>query len=229
MVPTVQHIAIIMDGNRRWSSEKKVSLSSGYLQGVTALKSIIQYFVEKKIPYLTLFAFSTENWKRPKKEVLGIFGILANSILKHETLLKSHQIRLHTMGDLSSLPKSTQKVIQSACNKTQENRGLNLVLAINYGGRWEIMNGIHKVLSSKKKIKNLSTADFESYLQSSQFPSPDLVIRTGGVKRISNFCLWSSAYSEFYFSHLMWPDFNVRELEKAIRLYKTADRRFGGS
>lgn len=229
MEPSIQHIAIIMDGNRRWANKKKAPISSGYLKGVSALKKIIQYFVEQRIPYLTLFAFSTENWKRPKKEVLGIFGILASSILKHETLLKSHQICLHTMGNLNSLPDNVKEVIQSACHKTRNHSGLNLILAVNYGGRQEIIDGIRKMLSLKKKAEDIVLEDFESCLQSSRFPPPDLVIRTGGVQRISNFCLWSSAYSEFYFSCFMWPDFNVQELEKAIHSYKTAGRRFGGS
>ena len=225
----VQHIAIIMDGNRRWAKNKRSPVSFGYARGVQSLKKIIQYFVENKISYLTLFAFSTENWKRPKEEVSGIFNILELSVLKYESLLLSNKIRLHIMGDLTSLPQKTQTAFHKVCEKTKNHKGLNLILAINYGGRKEILEGVRKMYLMKKDMENLTEKEFESCLQSSVFPSPDLVIRTGGVKRVSNFCLWSSAYSEFYFSDLLWPDFNVKELEKALELYKQADRRFGGS
>ena len=225
----IRHIAIIMDGNRRWAKNKYSPVSFGYARGVQSLRKIIQYFVENKIPYLTLFAFSTENWKRSKEEVSGIFNILELSVLKYESLILSNKIRLHIMGDVSSLPQKTQTAFHQVCEKTKNHEGLNLILAVNYGGRKEILEGVKEMHRLKKDMENLTEKEFESCLQSSVFPPPDLVIRTGGVKRISNFCLWSSAYSEFYFSELLWPDFTVKELEKALELYKQADRRFGGS
>ena len=225
----IRHIAMIMDGNRRWAKNKHSPVSFGYARGVQSLTKIIQYFVKNKIPYLTLFAFSTENWKRSQEEVSGIFSILELSVLKYESLILSNKIRLHIMGDLTSLPEKTQKAFHKICEKTKNNEGLNLILAVNYGGRREILEGVKQAHRMKKDLENLTEKEFESCLQSNVFPSPDLVIRTGGVKRVSNFCLWSSAYSEFYFSELLWPDFTVKELEKALELYKQADRRFGGS
>ena len=217
-----------MDGNRRWAKEKKKTFGFGYLKGVDSLKNIIEYLVVQKISYLTLFVFSTENWKRPEVEVLNIFNILEKSILRYESLVQSRNVRIHLIGDLKPLPEGARKAFQKLVLKTQKNTGLNLILAVNYGGRQEIINGINTILqdSSKKKV---TEKEFTSLLQSGAYPPPDLVIRTGGVQRISNFCLWSSVYSEFYFSNLMWPDFNVEEIKKAQDFYERSHRRFGGS
>lgn len=229
MASSLQHIALIMDGNRRWAKEKKETLNFGYLKGVNSLRKIIEYFVVQKIPYLTLFVFSTENWKRPQKEIGNIFKILEKSILRYESVIQSQDVKVEIMGDLDSLPQEVQSSFQKLVLKTQKNTGLHLIMAVNYGGRQEIVSGINRFLKTHSEKNEITEKDFASFLQSSLYPPPDLVIRTGGVQRISNFCLWSSAYSEFYFSDCMWPDFNVEELKKAIQFYEKSNRRFGGS
>ena len=233
----LKHLAIIMDGNRRWAQKKKLAPLKGHLQGVEPVKETIRYCVDHHIPYLTLFAFSTENWKRPSEEVKGLSQLMTASILKYLKFLISNKICLHIIGDLSPFPNQFCQAFKKACEQTKNNKGLNLILAMNYGGQKEILKGIKKLFSSyqasKKSespsyIHNITEADFKKYLESSIFPSPDLMIRTGGVQRLSNFYLWSSAYSEIYFSNVLWPEFNTEELKKAIAHYFSMKRRFGG-
>lgn len=237
---SLQHIAIIMDGNRRWAQNKKLTPLRGHLQGVEPIKETIRYCVDHNISYLTLFAFSTENWKRSSSEIEGLSQLLTTSILKYLHLLLSNQVRLHIIGDLSPFSQKLRQAFNTACEKTKDNQGLNLILAINYGGQKEILKGIKKLFSSyqnpEKKIdqnlfashiQNMREIDFEQYLESNVLPSPDLMIRTGGVQRLSNFYLWSSAYSEIYFSNLLWPEFNTEELKKAVAHYSSMKRRFG--
>ena len=237
---SLQHIAIIMDGNRRWAQKKNLRPLKGHLQGVEPIKETIRYCIDHNISYLTLFAFSTENWKRPSQEVEGLSQLLTGSILKYLRLLLSHQVRLYIIGDLSPFPKQLEQAFHTACEKTKQNQKLNLILAVNYGGQKEILKGIKKLFfsyqSPEKKmdqnlfasyIQSMKERDFEQHLESSVFPPPDLMIRTGGVQRLSNFYLWSSAYSEIYFSKVLWPEFNTEELDKAVLHYSSMRRRFG--
>ncbi len=237
---SLQHIAIIMDGNRRWAQEKNRTPLEGHLQGVEPIKEVVRHCVDRHIPYLTLFAFSTENWKRASDEIEGLSQLLASSVLKHLHLLLSSQVRLFTIGDLSPFSQRFKQAFHAACEKTRHNQKLNLILAINYGGQKEILKGIKKIFSSYQNpekemnrqlftsyIQNMRETDFEQHLESSVFPPPDLMIRTGGVQRLSNFYLWSSAYSEIYFSSVLWPEFNTKELKKAISHYSSMKRRFG--
>jgi len=237
---SLQHIAIIMDGNRRWAKRENLAPLKGHLQGVEPVKEAIRYCVNHHIPYLTLFAFSTENWKRSSNEVKGLSQLMTSSILKYLHFLISNKIRLYIIGDLNPFPGLLSQSFHKACEQTKDNTGLNLILAINYGGQKEILKGIKKLFSSyqasEKKtnqdlfslyINNMKETDFAQYLESSAFPPPDLMIRTGGVQRLSNFYLWSSAYSEIYFSNVLWPEFNTAELEKAIEHYSSMKRRFG--
>lgn len=237
---SLQHIAIIMDGNRRWAQRENLAPVKGHLQGVEPIKETIRYCVDQHISYLTLFAFSTENWKRSSDEIKGLSQLMTSSILKYLHFLISNKIRLHIIGDLSPFPDKLYQSFNKACTKTKDNQGLNLILAINYGGQKEILKGIKKLFSSYQNkdkktdqslltsyIQNLKETDFSQYLESSAFPPPDLMIRTGGVQRLSNFYLWSLAYSEIYFSNILWPEFNTKELGKAIAHYSCMKRRFG--
>ena len=218
-----------MDGNRRWAEEKGFPKSYGHLQGVQAVKRTVQYCVDHKIPYLTLFAFSTENWKRPSKEVQEIFKIFEKSLVRYESFIRSLKIKLHLIGDLSLLPSSAGKAFQTVSHAAQANDQLNLILAVNYGGRKEILEACQKMYKEEKDCSQATEDTLRSYLQSSTFPDPDLLIRTGGVRRLSNFYLWTSAYSELYFSDLNWPDFDSKEMEKAVSYYMKTQRRFGGA
>lgn len=237
---SLQHIAIIMDGNRRWAQRENLTPLKGHLQGVEPIKETIRYCVNHNIPYLTLFAFSTENWKRSPDEVKGLAQLLTSSILKYLHFLISNKVRLHIIGDLKPFPTVLNKAFNKACEMTKKNQGLNLILAINYGGKKEILKGIKTLFADyhtpeknldqdlfTSHIHNMKETDFEQHLESSAFPPPDLMIRTGGVQRLSNFYLWSSAYSEIYFSNVLWPEFNTEELKKAIAHYVSMKRRFG--
>ena len=246
MVQPIKHIAIIMDGGRRWAQKRNLKIYQGHLSGVKSVQRAVKFSIKNKISYLTLFAFSTENWRRPQKEVLDISRILEESILKYSSFILSHHIRLHILGDLSPFSKSFQESFSKVCEKSQENSKLNLILAVNYGGRKEIVDAVKKLfldfssfknqnnkienssnLKKKRSLQNINEEVFEKYLQSNSFPHPDLIIRTGGVKRLSNFYLWSSAYSELYFSSLLWPDFDEKEMQRAIDYYLSEKRRFG--
>lgn len=222
-----RHIAIIMDGNRRWAQSNGYPTSFGHISGVKSVKDVIKCCLEKKINYLSLFAFSTENWKRDSLEVDSIFSLMKKSINKYASEFTKHGIRVHTLGSMDKLPKELKSVFESIQESTKNNNKLNLILAIDYGGRKEILNAVEKWIQSNTK-ETLTEESFGKYISSLTFPDPDLVIRTGGVKRISNFYLWSAAYSEFYFSDLMWPEFDEKEMDKALDYYSNTRRRFGG-
>ena len=241
MSKSIQHIAIIMDGNRRWARSQGLKTLQGYEKGVHVVKEVAEYCFSRSIPYLTFFAFSTENWKRPQLEVQFIEKLLTQNILKYQDFIVSNKISLKVIGDLSPFSPSLQQAYQKVCEETKNNKGLNMILAINYGGRKEIFSAVQAMLREKfssldplnkekllLQIQNLSLKDMEKHLQSYAFPPPDLLIRTGGVNRLSNFYLWSSAYSELYFSNLNWPEFNSQELQKAIDSYSSSKRNFGG-
>ena len=224
-----QHIAIIMDGNGRWAKIRNENRIQGHIKAKKSVRESIEFCVEKKIKYLTLFAFSTENWKRPKLEVHALMNLLNNVISDELNTLKNQNIKLKVIGDLSPLPKKTKESLELAINETSKNKGLCLILAINYSGKWDIFNATKKILETKQKLDlaNFNEKVFEKNLSTYNIPDPELIIRTSGEERISNFYLWQAAYSELYFTDILWPDFNKNELNNAIFEFKNRNRRFG--
>ena len=224
-----QHIAIIMDGNGRWAKSRNENRIQGHINAKKSVRESIEFCVEKKIKYLTLFAFSTENWKRPKLEVQALMNLLNNVISDELNTLKNQNIKLKVIGDLSPLPKKTKESLELAINETSKNKGLCLILAINYSGKWDIFNATKKILETKQKLDlaNFNEKVFEKNLSTYNIPDPELIIRTSGEERISNFYLWQAAYSELYFTDILWPDFNKNELNNAIFEFKNRNRRFG--
>ena len=224
-----QHIAIIMDGNGRWAKIRNENRIQGHIKAKKSVRESIEFCVEKKIKYLTLFAFSTENWKRPKLEVQALMNLLNNVISDELNTLKNQNIKLKVIGDLTPLPKKTKESLELAINETSKNKGLCLILAINYSGKWDIFNATKKILETKQKLDlaNFNEKVFEKNLSTYNIPDPELIIRTSGEERISNFYLWQAAYSELYFTDILWPDFNKNELNNAIFEFKNRNRRFG--
>ena len=224
-----QHIAIIMDGNGRWAKIRNENRIQGHIKAKKSVRESIEFCVEKKIKYLTLFAFSTENWKRPKLEVQALMNLLNNVISDELNNLKNQNIKLKVIGDLSPLPKKTKESLELAINETSKNKGLCLILAINYSGKWDIFNATKKILETKQKLDlaNFNEKIFEKNLSTYNIPDPELIIRTSGEERISNFYLWQAAYSELYFTDILWPDFDKNELNNAIFEFKKRNRRFG--
>lgn len=242
---TLKHIAIIMDGNNRWAKNKNLTKSlSGHTEGLKQARSIIEYCVQIKLQYLSLFVFSTENWKRPKAEIAFLMNLLDNSIQKELPLLIKNNIQLHLIGDLKPLPKKTQATLLSIVKQSKKATGLNLVLAINYGGRSDIMQACKSYIKTQtdsmlnkqgekisKKLadiyENLSEEKLNSFMHSSVAPNPDLIIRTSGETRLSNFYLWPSAYSEIMWIDKLWPDFKPTDLQACISSFQQKQRRFG--
>tara|TARA_B100000965_G_scaffold398970_1_gene417981 strand:- start:754 stop:1458 length:705 start_codon:yes stop_codon:yes gene_type:complete len=224
-----KHIAIIMDGNGRWARNRNKSRIKGHIKARDSVKESIESCIENNIKYLSLFAFSTENWNRPKLEVKALMNLL-NSVIEEELKnLIDQNIKFITIGELSALPKITRESIRLAKEKTKKNTGLNLILAINYSGKWDILNATKEIISSIEKtdLKNFNEKYFEKYLSTYNIPDPELIIRTSGEERISNFYLWQAAYSELYFTDILWPDFDKKKLNSAIFEFKKRNRRFG--
>ena len=226
-----KHIAVIMDGNGRWAKQKGKLRISGHKNGVIAVREIIEAATELGINYLTLYAFSTENWSRPKYEIDALMTLLISTINKETKTLIKNDIRLHAIGDLKSLPKKCYKELQEAMNKTASNKRMTLILALSYSSRWEIVNATKKI-AEKIQAQEISADDvdetlFKSYLATSDIPDPELLIRTSGEYRISNFLLWQIAYAELYFTNKLWPDFRKEDLYEAIIDYQSRERRFG--
>jgi undecaprenyl diphosphate synthase len=220
------HIAIIMDGNGRWAKERNLPRIFGHRVGITSVRKVIELAVKIKLKCLSLYAFSTENWSRPKKEISGLFNLLRHYIkIERKNILKN-DIKFKVSGDLEELPKDIQKSINNLIEETKYNKGLLLNLCINYGSRQEIINVVNKIISSG--LKNVTIEDFNKHLYVPEFPEVDLLIRTSGELRISNYMLWQSAYAEFYFTKTYWPDFREEEFYKAILEFQKRDRRFGG-
>ncbi|MGX7071799.1 isoprenyl transferase [Helcococcus kunzii] len=229
---SLEHIAIIMDGNGRWAERKGLSRSAGHDAGMDKVIEIIETADKLNIKYLSLYAFSTENWKRPKLEVSTLFSIL-NIFVKNELdRLNRKNVKVTTMGDTSKLPFQSRKALEYAKIKTKDNTGLVLNIGINYGSKEEIKNAIIDMYNDIEKgdlsIENIENETLSKYLYTHDIPDPDLLIRTGGELRLSNFMLFQLAYSEFYFTKVLWPDFNEDEFKKAIEDFIKRDRRFGG-
>jgi undecaprenyl diphosphate synthase len=226
-----RHIAIIMDGNGRWAEKQGNQRIFGHKNAVTAVRDTVEACAELGVHYLTLYAFSTENWKRPKTEVDALMALLVSTIHSETKTLVENNIRLRTIGNIQVLPERVQEQLQQAISLTIQNTGLNLVLALSYGSRWEIMNAVKNIAAEIKEgrtnINDLNESMFEKYLDTAGFPDPELVIRTSGEFRISNFLLWQIAYTELYFTPTLWPDFRREHLYEAIHSYQNRERRFG--
>lgn len=226
-----KHLAIIMDGNGRWAKQQGFLRAFGHENGTKSVKEIIKTSAKLGIEYLTLYAFSTENWNRPKLEVQALMKILINSLKKELTTLQENNIRLNAIGNLEKLPKTAQKELLDVMEKTKNNTRLTLTLALSYGSREELVNAV-KIISDKVKnnIISIDTIDdsiINEHLYTQNLPDVDLLIRTSGEHRISNFLLWQIAYAELYFTNVLWPDFKDQDLYEAIISYQKRERRFG--
>ena len=227
-IPNIpQHIAIIMDGNGRWAAARGLPRLAGHRAGTENLRRIITACVEFGIKYLTIYAFSTENWGRPREEVEGLLHILGNVIDKELSELNKEGVQLRHIGHLEKLDKRLRKKILHAIELTRDNSRLILNVAFNYGGRDEILYAIRKIIEDKINPEDLSTELVSQYMFTSGIPDPDLIIRTSGEMRISNFLIWQAAYSEWYVTPIFWPDFDKEELYKALQAYNQRERRFG--
>ena len=226
-----KHIAIIMDGNGRWAKEKGEDRLFGHYSGVESVRNIVEGCAELGIEYLTLYAFSTENWDRPKDEVTGLMELLVQTIKQEVSTLNKNNIRLHVIGNIKMLPDAARKELEEACDATKVNSGLNLIMALSYSSRWEIIEAV-KSISVEVKNKKLDPDKidnnvFSQHLCTADFPDPELMIRTSGEYRISNFLLYQLAYSELYFTNTLWPDFRKENLYEAIFDFQNRERRFG--
>ncbi len=226
-----QHIAIIMDGNGRWAKEHGQDRLFGHFQGVESVRNIVEGSAELGIKYLTLYAFSTENWDRPIEEVTGLMELLVDTIKKETATLNKNNIRLHVIGDIHMLPEYAQKELQESLDFLSQNTGLNLIMALSYSSRWEIVNAIKNIAADVKTGKlepfEIDQDTIKDYLTTREFPDPELMIRTSGEYRISNFLLYQLAYAELYFTNVRWPEFRKENLYEAILDFQQRERRFG--
>ncbi len=226
-----KHIAIIMDGNGRWAQEKGQDRLYGHFHGVESVRDIVEGSAELGIEYLTLYAFSTENWDRPEYEVTGLMELLVDTIRKEVETLNKNNIRLHVIGDMNMLPDSARKELNEALEITSKNTGLNLVMALSYSSRWELVNAVKNIAKDVKDGKvdpaSITQDTLQQYLTTSNLPDPELMIRTSGEYRISNFLLYQLAYAELYFTNVRWPDFRKENLYEAIIDFQKRERRFG--
>ena len=226
------HIAIIMDGNGRWAKQRNLPRPMGHKAGVETIREIVKYCSNIGVKYLTLYAFSTENWKRSTGEISTLMTLLAQYLKNEFSELNSNNVIINHIGDISKLPNKCRYELQSAYNNTKNNTGLTLNLALNYGGRSEIIHAVRQMYNDIKlgniKEEEIDDKHFSNYLYTAGMPDPDLIIRPSGEKRLSNFLLWQCAYSEFWYSDINWPDFKKNDLKRAIIDYQNRDRRFGG-
>ena len=233
ITPKPAHVAVIMDGNGRWANSQGLSRIAGHKRGVDAVKSLIKSCIEHEIPYLSIFAFSSENWNRPESEVSALMDLLGNALETQVKKLDENGVRLNLIGDLSRLDKRTQVLAANAQASTANNTKLVFNVAINYGGRWDIKCATQrlaqKVLDGELAVENITEDAINNELSTRGIPDPDLFIRTSGEYRISNFLLWQAAYSEFYFTDTLWPDFDEHAFTDALIKYTNRDRRFGNA
>jgi undecaprenyl diphosphate synthase len=223
-----KHVAIIMDGNGRWASQKGKVRIFGHMKGSESVRSAIESAIEFGVEYLTLYAFSTENWSRPAAEVSALMDLLVKTLVQETDELFQKGVRLRTIGDLSALPEDCQEILAKTKSKTPENCRLQLTLALNYSSKWEITEAMKAVVAEGIPAEDLEINTLAKYLQTADMPDPELMIRTSGELRISNFMLWQLAYAEFHFSPVLWPDFRKEHFLVAIQDYQNRDRRFGG-
>ncbi len=225
------HVAVIMDGNGRWAKQKGKNRLFGHRNGVKAVRETIEAAAEIGVKHVTLYAFSTENWTRPADEINGLMELLVFTINKEIKTLMENDISLHAIGDLKSLPSACYRELMKAIEKTSSNKRMKLILALSYSSKWEIMNAVRS-LANDVETERISSAEiteelFNSYLNTSPYPDPELLIRTSGEHRISNFLLWQIAYAELYFTEKLWPDFRKDDFYEAIADYQKRERRFG--
>ncbi|WP_111639578.1 polyprenyl diphosphate synthase [Marinomonas shanghaiensis] len=226
------HVAIIMDGNNRWAKKKHLPSIAGHTAGASAVRRVVEAAAKDGVKVLTLFAFSSENWKRPKLEVDGLMALFMRSLKKELKRLNKHKIRLRVIGDLSGFSQGLQKQIESVEKATASHEQMTLVIAANYGGRWDITQAA-KSIAERVALGELVLEDVDEtvlgeHMQLADLPPPDLLIRTSGEERISNFLLWQTAYSEFVFLPVLWPDFEQQHFDEAIQIYQNRQRRYGG-
>lgn len=223
-----RHVAVIMDGNGRWAKKRFMPRVAGHVKGVDLLREMVRACLERGVQYLTLFAFSSENWRRPQEEVTLLMQLFVKALEQEVEKLDRNGVRLRVIGDLTPFEPRLQELIREGEAKTVGNSRLDLTIAANYGGRWDIMQAVNRMLSEHtENSSNWSESDLEPYLSMAFAPEPDLFIRTGGEQRISNFLLWQLAYTELYFTPTLWPDFDTVEFDKAIASYRQRERRFG--
>lgn len=226
-----QHVAIIMDGNGRWAKQRGEQRVKGHQNGVQPVRDVVEVAAKIGVKYLTLYAFSIENWKRPEEEVNALMILLADAVENEISSLHKNKVRLNVIGDMLSLPVEVQKKLQKARQLTEANAGLTLTLALSYSARWEIVEAVKKCISDVKSdkvdLKDITENSFKQYLATAEMPDPELLIRTSGEQRISNFLLWQLAYTELYFTDVLWPDFGEKDFIDAIVAYQQRERRFG--
>ena len=222
------HVAIIMDGNGRWAEERGESRVFGHMHGVDAVRSSVEAAMELGVRHLTLYAFSTENWSRPKEEVEALMNLLVDTLVKEMRELGNKGVRLRTIGDVGALPKNCQAQLDEAESSTESNESLDLILALSYSSKWEMVQAIKKIIDSGVSSADLSAETVSEHLSTRGIPDPELMIRTSGEHRISNFLLWQLAYAEFHFTSTLWPDFGKENFFNAIRDFQNRERRFGG-
>jgi undecaprenyl diphosphate synthase len=225
-----RHIAIIMDGNGRWAQKRGNQRIFGHRNAIDAVRDTVEAAAELGVEYLTMYAFSTENWKRPKMEIDALMSLLVSTINSETKTLTTNNVRLLTIGNTASLPQGVQEQLRNALETTANNTGLKLILALSYGARWEILHAVKKLVSDVQSARldaNDIDQAFEKYLDTAGIPDPELLIRTSGEFRISNFLLWQIAYTELYFTETLWPDFRRENLYEAILSYQCRERRFG--
>ena len=222
------HVGIIMDGNGRWAARRSLPRLAGHRAGTENLRRVIERFADYGVSALTLYAFSTENWSRPRREVRGLMRILSMVIERETEHLHKNGIRLLHIGDLSALDARLRRQVLEAIALTKDNRRMTLIIAFNYGGRAEIVEAVRRIVASGLPAERIDEALFASYLSTATLPDPDLIIRTAGEMRLSNFLLWQGAYAEFCSSPVFWPDFDIDEIDEALLAYSQRKRRFGG-
>ncbi|MEA2102709.1 MAG: isoprenyl transferase [Thermodesulfobacteriota bacterium] len=223
----IHHLAIIMDGNGRWAKARGLPRIKGHEAGSKTAKNIVKHARQLDISYITLYAFSSENWNRPEKEVQGLFHLLESFIDTQVGQLHENKVRIHIIGDTQRLSSRLQTKIEKTVEMTRDNNNIDLCLALNYGGRDEIIRAIKRMNQDGIPVDKLSEETLNQHLDTSFMPDPDLLIRTGGEKRISNYLLWQIAYTEIYFSDILWPDFDAKALDQAVEWFGTRERRFG--
>ena len=221
----LNHVDIIMDGNGRWGLKRKKSRNYGHLKGIKSVETVIKSSLVNKIPYLTLYTFSTENWKRPDSEINFLFDLIRNSLKKKMNQIIKQGIKINTLGKKKGLPLDIRKIIKFIEKKTKNNKKITLNLAVNYGSKEEIVSGFKSLISKKNKKININ--NFEKELYTKDLPDPEILIRTGGTKRLSNFLLWQLAYTEIFFIDKLWPDFNENDFNKVINKFYSIKRNFG--
>lgn len=221
------HVAIIMDGNGRWAVERGLQRSEGHRQGVNNLRNVVRAFVEQGVPYVTLYAFSTENWSRPDNEVQNLFGILTDYVSTEINSLRREGVRILHLGNKTSLPSEVRDAISLSEEMTSHNELLTLSVAFNYGGKQEIINAVKQIVKDGVSIQDINESTISERLYTSKIPNPDLIVRTAGEMRLSNFLIWQSAYSEYYSTNVLWPDFGSVDVDKAIEAYSSRRRKFG--